>query len=140
MIAIKSNLNKYYIKSNYIYLLYLSKKKQINYLKFFLISFLFVIEMEDSLIFDFDKDSTFLIDLRKNNHTKILRKKKNPYELSQFNGRVLDLSGERDINNLLMISDACITDYSSVIFEYELLDKPMIYLYPTTETEVNVKF
>lgn len=38
-----------------------------------------------------------------------------------------DLSVERDINDLLLISDILITDYSSVIFDYALLNKPVIY-------------
>ncbi len=60
--------------------------------------------------------------------TTVLRKKRiEPYDYAMYNGRVMDMSDEPDINNLLMISDACITDYSSVIFEYELMDKPMIY-------------
>ncbi len=39
----------------------------------------------------------------------------------------IDLSGEREINELLVIADILITDYSSVIFEYALLNKPIIY-------------
>lgn len=39
----------------------------------------------------------------------------------------IDLSSEREINELLLIADVLITDYSSVIFEYALLDKPIIY-------------
>ena len=54
-------------------------------------------------------------------------KRKQPYDYALYRGRVMDLSGERDINNLLMIADVCVTDYSSVIFEYELMVKPMIY-------------
>lgn len=33
----------------------------------------------------------------------------------------------RDINDLLLITDILITDYSSVIFDYLLVDKPIIY-------------
>ncbi|WP_288479577.1 CDP-glycerol glycerophosphotransferase family protein [uncultured Clostridium sp.] len=39
----------------------------------------------------------------------------------------LDLSSEREINDLLFITDILITDYSSVCFEYSLLNKPMIF-------------
>ncbi|MBO5089120.1 MAG: CDP-glycerol glycerophosphotransferase family protein, partial [Lachnospiraceae bacterium] len=31
------------------------------------------------------------------------------------------------IEELLMVSDVCITDYSSIIFEYSLLNKPMFF-------------
>lgn len=38
-----------------------------------------------------------------------------------------DLSKEREINDLLLIADIMITDYSSVIFEFALLQKPIVY-------------
>lgn len=41
--------------------------------------------------------------------------------------RVLDLSTESEINDLLFITDLLITDYSSVIFEASLLDIPMLF-------------
>lgn len=41
--------------------------------------------------------------------------------------RVLDLSRESEINDLLFITDLLITDYSSVIFEASLLDIPMLF-------------
>lgn len=39
----------------------------------------------------------------------------------------LDFSNYRDINDLLIVCDCLITDYSSVIFDYVLLDKPIVY-------------
>lgn len=39
----------------------------------------------------------------------------------------LDAFDYREINDILLISDLVITDYSSVVFEYSLLDKPMIF-------------
>ena len=47
--------------------------------------------------------------------------------IEPYNDFFLDLSGEREVNDLLLISDLLITDYSSVIFEYSLLEKPIIY-------------
>lgn len=41
--------------------------------------------------------------------------------------RVLDLSTESEINDLLFITNLLITDYSSVIFEASLLDIPMLF-------------
>ena len=41
--------------------------------------------------------------------------------------KVLDLSGESEINDLLFITDLLITDYSSVIFEASLLNIPMLF-------------
>ena len=41
-----------------------------------------------------------------------------------------DLSSEREINDLLFITDILITDYSSVIFEYSFFNKPVIFYTP----------
>ncbi len=46
---------------------------------------------------------------------------------SSVKDRVLDLSTESEINDLLFITDLLITDYSSVIFEASLLDIPMLF-------------
>ena len=45
----------------------------------------------------------------------------------KWRGRVLDLSEDENINNLLMITDLLITDYSSCIFEAALMDVPTIH-------------
>lgn len=52
--------------------------------------------------------------------------KKHPVDAS-VKDRVLDLSKESEINDLLFITDVLITDYSSVIFEASLLDIPMLF-------------
>ncbi|WP_405373195.1 CDP-glycerol glycerophosphotransferase family protein [Microbacterium sp. Ld14] len=44
--------------------------------------------------------------------------------------RLLDASGERELNDLLMAADVLITDYSSAIFEYSLLGRPLVYFCP----------
>ncbi len=49
------------------------------------------------------------------------------FDISKYEGFVYDFSSSRDINDLLMVTDILITDYSSVIFDYFLLDKPVIY-------------
>jgi len=41
---------------------------------------------------------------------------------------VFDVTDEFEIDELLMVSDLCITDYSSLIFEYSLFERPMIFL------------
>lgn len=46
---------------------------------------------------------------------------------SGISERVIDLSHE-EINDLLIIADILITDYSSLIFEFAILQKPMIFL------------
>jgi len=42
---------------------------------------------------------------------------------------VVDVSDYPDLNGLLAASDVLVTDYSSIIFEYSLLNKPMVF-YP----------
>lgn len=42
-------------------------------------------------------------------------------------GRVINVSGQHDITPILELSDALITDYSSVMFDYALLDRPMLF-------------
>jgi len=49
---------------------------------------------------------------------------------TEFNDFFYDFSDYREINDLLFISDLLITDYSSVCFEYALLNKPMIFYSP----------
>lgn len=51
---------------------------------------------------------------------------KHPVDAS-VKDRVLDLSTESEINDLLFITDLLITDYSSVIFEASLLNIPMLF-------------
>ncbi|RGD75519.1 CDP-glycerol glycerophosphotransferase family protein [Anaerofustis stercorihominis] len=50
------------------------------------------------------------------------------YEISEeLKGFLFDVSDYPDINELMIISDVMITDYSSAIFEYSLLEKPMLF-------------
>ena len=46
---------------------------------------------------------------------------------AQWQDRVLDLSGEEHINDLMLISNLLITDYSSSIFEAAILELPMLF-------------
>lgn len=45
----------------------------------------------------------------------------------KYNDFMIDLSHENEINDLLFVSDVMITDYSSVCFEFSLLNRPMIF-------------
>ncbi|MBQ1451617.1 MAG: CDP-glycerol glycerophosphotransferase family protein, partial [Clostridia bacterium] len=47
-------------------------------------------------------------------------------------GKILDASGY-DTNFCLRAADILVTDYSSIIFEYSLLEKPMIFFSPDLE-------
>lgn len=48
----------------------------------------------------------------------------------ELSGFAIDVSDHPDINELLLVSDLLITDYSSVIFEYSLLGRPMAFFAP----------
>lgn len=42
-------------------------------------------------------------------------------------GRVLDVTAHHDMTPLLALADGLITDYSSVMFDYALLDRPLFF-------------
>lgn len=51
----------------------------------------------------------------------------------------LNLSNEREINDLLFITDILITDYSSVIFENSLLNNKVIFFVPDLNEYINTR-
>ena len=46
----------------------------------------------------------------------------------RYADRVIDLSADNELNDLLFVTDVIITDYSSLVFEASLIDIPMIFL------------
>lgn len=48
----------------------------------------------------------------------------------ELDGFLTDVSDHPEINDLLHVADVLVTDYSSVIFEYALLGKPMVFFAP----------
>lgn len=47
--------------------------------------------------------------------------------------RVVDVTGFPDTSQLLLVADALITDYSSVMFDFSVTGKPMFFLVPDME-------
>ncbi|WP_249306017.1 CDP-glycerol glycerophosphotransferase family protein [Lederbergia citrea] len=47
-----------------------------------------------------------------------------PYQYADF---FYDFTNYREVNDLLLVTDLLITDYSSICFEYSLLNKPMLF-------------
>ncbi len=45
-------------------------------------------------------------------------------------GFALDASGDADVNELMLVTDVLVTDYSSVIYEFALLGRPIAFLAP----------
>ncbi len=50
-----------------------------------------------------------------------------------LSGFAIDASDHPDINELMLVSDVLVTDYSSAIYEFALLDKPMVFFAPDYE-------
>lgn len=49
------------------------------------------------------------------------------FDFSEFDGFVIDVSLYSDINDLYIVSDILITDYSSVFFDFGILKRPIIF-------------
>lgn len=49
------------------------------------------------------------------------------FDFSRYEGFVFDVSGVDDINELYVISDMLVTDYSSVFFDYAILRRPIYF-------------
>lgn len=59
------------------------------------------------------------------------------YNLEKYNGFYMDLSAEREINDILMITDVLVTDYSSVIFDYYITGNPIVFYAYDLDTYYN---
>lgn len=53
--------------------------------------------------------------------------KKRPHIPDECKDFALDISEKLEIDQLLCVSDICISDYSSLVFEYSLFERPMIF-------------
>lgn len=69
------------------------------------------------------EDYVFLLKI----HPFVQNKPTLPYKYANF---YYDVSDYREINDILLVADQLITDYSSVCFEYALLNRPMIFFAP----------
>ncbi len=56
---------------------------------------------------------------------------------NKYADRIIDLSENSELNDLLFVSDVIITDYSSLVFEASLLDIPMIFYVFDLEKYIN---
>ncbi|MBO6046501.1 MAG: CDP-glycerol glycerophosphotransferase family protein, partial [Erysipelotrichaceae bacterium] len=61
-------------------------------------------------------------------------------DLSKYQGFVYNVSNYDDINDLYIISDILITDYSSVFFDYADLRRPILfYMYDLNDYQTNIR-
>lgn len=64
----------------------------------------------------------------------------NKYNNEDLNGFLYTVNENEDINELYVISDILITDYSSVFFDYAILKRPIyFYMYDLKEYEENLR-
>ena len=64
----------------------------------------------------------------------------NEFNFDKYKGFIFDVSKIDDINELYIISDMLITDYSSVFFDYANLKRPIIfYMYDLKEYKNNIR-
>lgn len=64
----------------------------------------------------------------------------NAFDFEKYKGFVYNVSNYDDINELYIISDLLITDYSSVFFDYANLRRPIIfYMYDLEEYRDNIR-
>lgn len=61
----------------------------------------------------------------------------NSFDFKKYSGYVLNVSEYDDINDLYLISDILITDYSSVFFDYANLKRPMLFYHYDLEEYKN---
>jgi CDP-ribitol ribitolphosphotransferase len=61
------------------------------------------------------------------NHHPFIKAKDRPKIPESCRGFAFDMTDHLSIEELLTAADICITDYSSLIFEYSLFERPMVF-------------
>ncbi len=85
-------------------------------------------------------DLRLMLDVLGDDHVILLRL--HPFVRSggvapELEGFVIDVSAHSEVNELMLVSDVLITDYSSVIFDFALLGRPIILFAPDHEAYEN---
>ena len=84
-----------------------------------------------------DLDLGALADVLRDTHVVLVRL--HPFIRSrtvvgpELEGFAIDVSDHPDINELMLVSDVLVTDYSSAIYEFALLGRPMVFFAPDYE-------
>lgn len=61
----------------------------------------------------------------------------NHFDFSAYEGFVIDVSAWDNVNDLYVAADVLVTDYSSVMFDYAILRRPIMLFVPDYETYAN---
>ena len=73
-------------------------------------------------------------------HSNISKSIEKMFDNEKKEGFLLDLSKYDDVQELLLISDILITDYSSIVFDFAILERPIIfYSYDLTYYEMELR-
>lgn len=81
----------------------------------------------DKFVEEFKDEYVLLIKWHPALYNNIRFGKVKGYDLELYKDYVYDISESREINDYLFVTDILITDYSSLIFDYALLEKPIVY-------------
>ena len=61
-------------------------------------------------------------------------------KLDKYENTIIDVSNYEDMNDLLIIADLLITDYSSSLFDYAILKRPvLLYMYDKSEYQNDIR-
>lgn len=61
-------------------------------------------------------------------------------DLDRYEGFLFDVSAVNDVNDLYLVSDVLVTDYSSVFFDYAVLGRPIVfYMYDLEHYEQEIR-
>ncbi len=74
-----------------------------------------------------DENYVFIFKWHPGLYYKMNKEGNKPYDFDKYKDFFYDLSDIRDVNDFLIITDVLITDYSSIIFDYAILNKPIVY-------------
>lgn len=61
----------------------------------------------------------------------------NQFDFSAYEGFVIDVASWGNINDLYIAADALVTDYSSVMFDYAIMRRPIMLFVPDYDTYAN---
>lgn len=59
------------------------------------------------------------------------------YDLEQYKDFIIDATQTKDVNDLYMISDILVSDYSGTIFDFAVLKRPMVFYMYDREKYIN---
>ena len=84
----------------------------------------------DNLYETFKDDYVFIVKWHPGVYNNIVKEKIITPDWNKYKGFIYDMSSARDLNDILIVCNTLITDYSTSIFDYSILHKPVVYFVP----------